>query len=198
MSRHGAPERIAIRLARLIAGPDRRLWLDAMEAELDHLPRQRRLDWAFGILAAAAKDGAARAIPPLALLIALPCLAFAAVDPAFKSIMQIVRATDASVHLALPATHLLPLAAGMLLGTAHRWHHPLRAGTLAFAVHQVVPSLYYNIGREPDFFFWAIDLRPLGIGSEPTVLGLLVLWCLGVMLGTRLREGARNGRAPNR
>ncbi len=191
-------ERIAVRLARLIARAERRLWLDAMEAELVHLEGKPRLDWALGILVAAAKDAAPRAIVPLALLIALPCIAFAAFDPAFKSVLRILRATDMSVHLALPAANMLPLALGLLLGAAHRWRHPLLAGALAFAVHQAVPSIYYNIGREPDFFFWAIDLRPLGIGSEPTVLGLLVLWCLGVMLGTRLRDGPRSRRVPNR
>ena len=195
MSRRDLPERIALRLARLIAGPERGNWLDAMEAELDHLQGRPRLHWALGILAAAAKDSAARAVIPLALLITLPCLAFAAFDPACKSILRILHVINASVHFALPAAYLLPLAAaGMLLGAAHRWRHPLLAGVLAFAVHQVIPSLYYNIGRQPDFFFWAIDLRPFGISGEPTVLGLLVLWCLGVMLGTRLREGPRNRR----
>lgn len=198
MSRSGTLERIALALARLIAGPERRKWLYGIEAELAHLPPKRRLDWALGAVVAATKARAPDAALALALLIALPCLAVVAHDPAFKSALRILRVIDASVHLALPTANLLPFAAGMLLGAAHPWRHPLLAGTLAFAVHQVIPSLYYNIGRERDFFFWAIDLRPFGIGSEPTVFGLLVLWCLGTLLGTRLREGPRNRRPARR
>jgi hypothetical protein len=84
MSKAGLPERIAMALARIVAGPERKVWLDAMEAELDALP-DRRFDWALGSLVAAVKDrgwrergyALALILAPTAALAAIPITALA-------------------------------------------------------------------------------------------------------------------------
>lgn len=196
-------ERIVIGLARLVAGPERRLWLDAMEAELAYLPAGRRLDWALGGLVAAIKDRAPRGALALALLAALPWLAAAAVGPAFELGKVVIRAVDGPIQLALPATNLLPLVFGILLGAVHRWRRPVAAGTVAFLLHQLGPALYWSIAWRPVLVLTVADLGPLGI-DDPTVMlpvmlgAALAFWCLGLWLGTRLRERLRGGRPSRR
>jgi hypothetical protein len=191
-------ERLVFKLARFIAGPERRHWLDAIQAELDHLPRAHRLDWALGAFVAAVKDAAPRALLALGLLIGFPWLAAAAGgSPALNLGVAIFRAVGAPFDLLLPATYPLPLLAGILLGAVHRWRYPVLVGAIAFALHQVGPSLYRHVTYGSSrFYFWSPDMRPLGLDNPwLAIAGIFVLWCVGLWLGTRLRERLGGGPA---
>ena len=190
MSRRSLSERIALSLARFVAGPERRAWLDAMEAELDHLPA-RRLDWALGSLVAAAKDRFARERLTLALFAVLPACAAAAVVPVTALATMVVRATEMSPDLLGPILFPLPFLGAVMLGAARPWRRPLVAGAVGFAVYQAGPSAFMHFAWGGHFGLWAPNLWHYGIHPAISVGATFALWCLGAALGARIGKRRR-------
>ena len=187
MIRPSLPERIAIKLARLIAGRERRRWLDAMEAELDYLPTHR-LDWALGTLVAAVKDRLARDRLALASLVVLPAGAAVAVLPVTALAMAVVEATGLSMGLLGPVLFPVPLLFAVLLGASRAWRRPLMAGLLGFLVYQAGPSAFFHFAWGSEFGLWAPNLAHYGIHPAVSVAGVFASWGLGAVAGTRLRR----------
>jgi hypothetical protein len=177
-------------LARLVAGPERARWLDAMEAELDVLPA-RRLDWALGSLVAALKDRFARERLTLALFAVLPACAAAAVLPVTALAAIVFRATGLSMDLLGPVLFPIPFLCAALLGAARPWQRPMVAGSLGFAVYQAGPSAFMHFVSGSSFGFWAPNLGHYGIHPAISVAGTFGLWCLGTALGARIGKRRR-------
>ena len=186
-------ERTAIGLARIVAGPERREWLDAIEAELSVLV-SRRLDWALGGLVAAAKDRAARDRLDLALLAFLPACAAVAVLPVTAVAAVAIRETNLSTDLLGPVLFPSPFLFAILLGAAGRWRRPAVTGALGFAIYQVGPSAFFHFAWGNSFGLWAPNLMQYGIHPSVSVAGTFALWCLGAVLGARI--GARRRGSP--
>lgn len=188
MSRPSLSERIALRLARFIAGPERSRWLDAMEAELDHLPA-RRLDWALGSLVAAVKDRFARDWPFGLALGVLP--GFAVVAALLLSAVTFValKAAGLPVVPAYLAQILAPLPFAYLLGRVRPVWPALWVGAAGFLAYQALPFIAWRlmIGSGV-WFFWGPTLFPLGL---PVPLALPV-WLAGAWWGaTAARHASR-------
>ena len=187
-------ERAAISLARIVAGPERRDWLDAIEAELSVL-RSRRLDWALGSLVAAVKDRALRDRFGLALLAFLPACAAVAVLPVTALAAVAIREMNLSSDLLGPVLFPIPFLFAMLLGAARRWRRPLVvAGVLGFAIYQAGPSAFFHFAWGNSFGLWAPNLSQYGVHPSVSVVGTFALWCLGAVLGARLGARRRGRR----
>lgn len=196
MSKMRWTERTAISLARIVAGPERREWLDAMEAELSVLP-SRRLDWALGSLVAAVKDRAVRDRLGFALLAVLPACAAVAVLLVTALAIATIHAAGLSTDLLGPILLPIPFLFAVLLGAARRWRHPAVAGALGFAIYQAGPSAFFHFAWGNSFGFWAPNLWQYGVHPAVSVAGTLALWCLGTMCGARVSARRRRRRLPN-
>ena len=177
--------------ARLVAGEDRRTWLDAMEAELEHMPA-RRVDWALGSLVAAIKDRIARDWTYAAALAALPTAALAAI-PLMQLVSFALRsATGLSALQLTPLTTVSPLPFALLLGAVAHRRRPLLAGALAFAVYQAIPAIGFSLLFGTYVYVrWEMNLSFYGL-LPPYGLALTAgLWIAGAWLGARW---ARNRR----
>jgi hypothetical protein len=190
------PERTAISLARIVAGPERREWLDAIEAELSILP-SRRLDWALGSLVAAVKDRAVRDRHALALFAVVPACAAVAVLPVTALAAAAFGATGLSNDLLGPILLPIPFLFAMLFGAARRWRRPAVVGALGFAIYQAGPSAFFHFAWGNSFGFWAPNLAQYGIHPAVSVAGTLALWCLGTALGARIGERRRRRARPD-
>lgn len=193
-------ERIALRLARFVAGPARSHWLDAMEAELDHLPA-RRLDWALGSLVAAIKDRVAREKLALAALVVLPLAAAAAVLPVTALSAFVLRTAGLPFDGLGAVLVPIPLPFAVLLGAALRWRRPAVIGALAFAAWQAGPALFLHLAWGNGMALWGPNLASYGIHPAVPIAGTLALWCVGVCAGAALRNRRARMRAkrhPNR
>jgi hypothetical protein len=181
VSRSNLPERIVLGLARIIAGPERRHWLDAMEAELAHLPT-RRLDWTLGSLVAAVKDRSAREWRFGLALGILPGLAVAATLPATLFLMMAVKAAGLPQLLIYTGQVLAPLPFAWLLGRLRPAWSALWVGAAGFVAYQALPFIAWRvlIGNGM-WFFWGPTLFPLGV---PVPL-VLPIWLLGAWWGAR-------------
>jgi hypothetical protein len=178
-------ERAAIKLARIVAGPERRYWVDAMEGELDHLP-SRRLDWALGSLVAATKDRAARERTYALALVALPTAALTTL--AFLTVLRamIARATGFGMMELMPLAALAPAPFAFALGVMrpHRW--AWLSALAAFALYQAVPAIGFSIvwGTRVSAR-WEPNLTAIGLHPPFGLLTSLVLWFAGAWLGGR-------------
>jgi hypothetical protein len=193
MSRRSLSERIALGLARFVAGPERRAWLDAMEAELDHLPA-RRLDWALGSLVAAVKDRAGRDWPFGLALGVLPGFAFVAtiVVAGFSSL--VLATAGLPVASAYVALALAPLPFAYALGRIRPAWPALWVGTTGFLAYQALPFVAWRVlFGDGWWFFWGTTLWPFGV---PVPL-VLPVWLLGAWWGARAGR-RRTGRLPSR
>jgi hypothetical protein len=190
VSRRSLAERIALGLARVIAGPERRRWLDALEAELDHLAT-RRIDWALGSLVAAVKDRARRDWTFGLALGMLP--GFAVVATALFTAVSAVAHNVAGlpVMLAYLAQILAPLPFAWLLGRVRPAWPALWVGVLGFVAYQALPYITWRvlIGSGV-WFFWGPTLFPLGV---PVSL-VLPVWLLGTWWGARAGRRAACAR----
>jgi hypothetical protein len=176
-------ERTAIRLARIVAGPERRQWVDAIEAELDHLPA-RRLDWALGSLIAATKDRAARERTYALALVALPTAALATL--AFLLVLRamIARATGLGMMEIMPLAALAPAPFAFALGVMRPRRWAWLSALPAFALYQAVPAIGFSIiwGTRVSAR-WEPNLSAIGLPPPFGLLTALVLWCTGAWLG---------------
>lgn len=195
MNRASLTEQVVIRLARFVAGPERRAWLDAMEAELDHLT-SRRLDWVLGSLVAAVKDRWAREWPTLALFAAIPASTAAAVVPVTAIAQSTFSATGISPHLLGPVLLPLPFLGAVLLGLARPWRRPVITGLLGFALYQAGPSAFMHFAWGSSFGLWAPNLAQYGVHPAISVAATFTLWSLGAALGVRVGNQRRDSRSP--
>lgn len=172
-------------IARFVAGPERSDWLDAIEAELDHLPA-RRLDWALGSLVAAVKDRAAREWSFALALVLGPTAALAAIPVIAIASASISGPTGLSTLQLMPLTVLSPLPFAIMLGAVRPRFSPLVAGALGFAAYQAIPAIALTVimGRYA-YFRWEANLSHYGLLPPSGLLATLALWCAGAWLGAR-------------
>jgi hypothetical protein len=184
MSRHGARERIVILLARFIAGPERRHWLDAMEAELDALP-DRRLDWALGSLVAAAKDRAWRERAYALALVLAPTAALAAIPIASIALSLLAELTSLTVLQFTPIIALTPLPFAMALGALNPRRPAFVSGALGFAAYLAIPAIALPLLFAPYVYVrWEATLSAYALPPSGLV-GSLGLWCFGAWAGAK-------------
>jgi hypothetical protein len=168
--------RIVLRVARRIAGAERRDWITAMEAETDAAGRHAT-QWALGCLYAAARDRLIRdsmfliallTLPVLALLIAVPLSLFAAVSAHRLGVPTLA---------IVPILLLGPLPAAWLLGRLRPSYSPVAVGTLGFLLHQAVPTIamWSMTGRLPNFVAPNVTYY-----NMPASAGLAASWIVWV------------------
>lgn len=186
MSRRSLAERFALGLARVVAGPERRPWLDAIESELDHLPA-RRLDWALGSLVAAVKDRLGRDWPFGLALGLLPGLAVVATVPLTTLSFVAIKAAGLPLALGYLAQIVAPAPFAWLLGRIRPAWPALWVGAAGFVAYQALPYIAWRalIG-DGVYFFWGPTLYPLGV---PVPL-VLPMWLLGAWWGAKARRRA--------
>jgi hypothetical protein len=191
MSSPNLPERIAIGLARIVAGPERRRWLEAMESELAHL-QERRLDWALGSLVAAVKDRFARdwtfglALGLLPGFAVVAGLVFTAVSVPLLKLAGLVPWPA----LFVPQV-LAPLPFAYLLGRVRPRWPALRVGAIGFLAQQGLPYVAWRVLiGDGMFFFWGPTLWPLGVPVPLT----LMTWLAGAWWGARMARHASRAR----
>lgn len=165
-----------LRLANLIAGPDRQDWVMAMAAET-HAAGPRGNQWALGGLYAATKDRMIRDALFLAALIMLPAFALVLVIALTFVIFLGTLTLGVPDFIAVPLTLLGPLPVAWLLGMMRPKYPPLLVGTIAFFLHQAVPAIT----------MWAFFGNLPSIGSPsmpyfdiPGCVGLLASWLIWV------------------
>lgn len=190
MSRRSLPERIALGLARIVAGPQRRRWLDAIEAELDHLPT-RRLDWALGSLVAAIKDRAGRDWAFGLALGALPGFAVGAAILSSVVAFAVLKATGLPMALGYLGQVLGPVPFAFLLGRVRPSWPALGVGVAGFLAYQALPFIAWRllVGSGASFF-WGPTLWPMGV---PLPL-VLPAWLAGVWWGATAARRARKAK----
>lgn len=188
MSRPRLPERLAMRLARFVAGPERRHWMDAMQAELEHLPA-RRIDWALGSLVAALKDRAAREWRFGIALGILPGFAVAATLLLSAISFAALNAAGLPIVPGYLAQILAPLPFAVLLGRLRPGWPALWVGAAGFLAYQALPFVAWRLAIGSGvWFFWGPTLWPLGV---PLPL-VLPIWLLGAWWGaTAARRTSR-------
>lgn len=178
------PERIAMTLARIVAGPERTVWLDAMEAELDALP-DRRFDWALGSLVAAAKDRAWRERGYALALIVAPTAALAAIPMTSLTLSLLAELTRPSVLQFTPIIALTPLPFAMALGALRPRRSPLVSGALGFAAYLAIPAIALPLLFAPYVYVrWQATLSAYGLPPSG-LIGSLGLWCFGAWAGAK-------------
>jgi len=186
------PERIAMTLARIVAGPERKVWLDAMEAELDALP-DRRFDWALGSLVAAVKDRAWRERSYALALILAPTAALAAIPIAALALSQLAELTRPTVLQFTPIIALTPLPFAMALGALRPQRSALVSGALGFAAYLAIPAIALPLLFAPYVYVrWQATVSAYGLPPSG-LIGSLGLWCFGAWAGakrTLRRRGA--------
>jgi hypothetical protein len=178
-------ERAIMGTARVIAGRERRTWLDAMEAELLTL-RSGRLDWALGSFVASVKDRVARDwIFALALTV-LPSAALAAVPILSMLSVTIARATGLTTLQLMPVVALAPAPFAFLLGAVRPRLSPWLKGLAAFALYQAIPVIGFMLlfGAYVTVR-WEANLSAIGLTPPLGLLSALLLWCAGSWLGSR-------------
>jgi hypothetical protein len=180
-------ERLALRLARAIAGPDRRVWIDALEAELRELDRGRT-DWVLGGLVAAIKDRAWRERGYALAVIAAPTAALASIP--FASLLTSALADAAGLSLALsPIVALSPLPFAVALGMVRPRRSAIISGTLGFTVYQALPAVTLPLlFGQYVYVRWEANLSAYGLLPPSGFIGSLGLWCFGAWAGA---SGAR-------
>jgi hypothetical protein len=182
-------------LARFIAGDERRSWLDAMEAELAHLP-ERRLDWALGSLVASVKDRMARDWPFGLALGLLPGLAVVTAFFLTAATIPLLKLSGLSPSLALYLQVFAPLPFAYLLGRVRPIWPALWVGLAGFLVYQIMPALAWRTLIGPGMaFYWGPSLWPLGL---PVPVALLT-WLVGTRWGRTAarRRVARKANPPS-
>lgn len=180
MNRRSLSERIALGLARFVAGPDRRRWLDAMDAELDHLSA-RRLDWALGTLVAAVKDRTARDWPRAVAILALPSAAMAGIPLVVQASSALARTTGLPHEQAMPLLALASLTLAQAIGATRT--RGSGGSVLTFAGRALA----------------AITLSLLFALLPPSALFGTIAWCAGAWLGARWMRADRGAaRTPSR
>jgi hypothetical protein len=183
-------ERAIIKLARIVAGPERRQWVDAIEAELDHLPAGR-LDWALGSLVAAVKDRVGRDWPFGLALGVLPGFAVVAVFVSTAAIAVSHKQTGLPPSAALLAQILAPLPFAWLLGRVRPAWPTLAVGAAGFLAYQIMPWAAWHALVGPGvWLFWGPTLTPLGL---PLPL-VLPSWLAGAWWGATAARRARRKR----
>lgn len=178
-------ERAVISLARVVAGRDRRYWLDAIEAELAQL-RVGRMDWALGSLVAASKDRAARDGRFGIAMVALSGAALIAAALSGVPLGVLADLTGTSDLLWTPLMALAPLPFAYLLGrTRPRWP-PLWLGAAAFLVYQIGPVIVWRVTIGSGMhLLWGPNMYSLGIQHPLQVPAVLLVWLAGVWWGAR-------------
>jgi hypothetical protein len=191
MSKAGLPERIAMALARIVAGPERKVWLDAMEAELDALP-DRRFDWALGSLVAAVKDRGWRERGYALALILAPTAALAAIPITALALSLLAELTSPTVLRFTSIIALTPLPFAMALGALRPQRSALVSGALGFAAYLAIPATALPLLFEPYVYVrWQATLSAYGLPPSGFA-GSLVMWCGGAWAGA---QSARRPRS---
>jgi hypothetical protein len=185
MTRLSPAERVIMGLARAIAGRERRYWLDAMEAELVHLPA-RRFDWALGSLVAAVKDRAAREWKFAFALLGLSGAAILAAGLSAIPVRIAADLTNSSMLQWMPLMALAPLPFAYLLGRIRPAWSPLWLGTMAFLAYQIMPAIVWRalIGDGMSLL-WGPNLWSWGVPHPFQVLIVLLVWLIGVWWGAK-------------
>jgi hypothetical protein len=196
VKRSSLVERAVMGLTRLIAGPERRHWIEAMEAELAHLP-ERPVDWALGSLVAAVKDKAWRERPLAAALAVLPALGLFTMVPLTVLAGMLARALGEPTLTTAPLVGLAPLPAALLLGALRPRSSAWLSGACGWLIYQSIPAvalpLLTNNGI-PGYFWWAPNLSPFGVFGPSAVVLTLAFWIGGSVAGARwarTRKGSR-------
>ncbi len=184
--------------ARLIAGRQRRRWLDAMEAELRTL-REGRLDWALGSLVASVKDRVARDWPLVVALGALPGAALVAIPPLSMLALTLSRITGLSTLQLMPLVALAPAPFAVVLGAVRPESSPWLKGAVAFALYQVAPAIALSLVFGTYIYVrWEANLSAWGLAQPFGLMATGVVWCAGSWLGARWARGRRRGPPPAR
>ena len=178
---------LLLRFARLVAGPARADWIDAMEAEASTLGRNDT-EWAFGCATAALRDRFWRERKSILLMVLAPVAATLFCLLLFFPLSRLFLAgwlpSWASNVVMLVAPMPFAWMLGRLCGSA-----PLAIASLSFAIFAMIPGLVHWIqfGASPLIFF-APDAEWNGM---PAYLGItcnLLVWLIGASLGSHWRR----------
>jgi len=188
-----AVERLAVRLARAIAGPERRQWIDALEAELSHLDKGRA-DWALGGLVAAIRDRAWRERGYALAVIGAPTAALAFIPFAYLAASLLGDAIGIDAMPPAPLIALSPLPFAMALGMIRPHRPALVPGALGFVLYQAIPAIMLPLlFGQYVYVRWEANLSQFGILPPAGFIGSLVMWCGGAWAGA---SGARRRGNP--
>ncbi|MBD3729072.1 MAG: hypothetical protein IE933_05135 [Sphingomonadales bacterium] len=183
-------------IARWLAGPEQREWIDAMQAEACD-DAQPALGWAAGAVLSAARLRAARDWQLVAALLLAPPLALAVFLAVFFATAMVGRAAGLGT---LPFTTPLVMALAVLPfayalgrirpGRAAKW-----LGLGAFLAFQALPPAIFSLAfGAPFVFWWGLNVAVYNLPWHVGYLANLAVWIAGAVLGGRHRR-AIAGRA---
>jgi hypothetical protein len=146
--------RLLLQIARWIAGPERREWIDAMEAEAV-LADANSISWAVGCLLASVRDRLLRERYSMLAVVLLPPIVFALNMVLFVPTVQLVDAL-AWPHLTLVGFALVtPVPFAFAMGLFMPLRRALTTGLLCGVVNELVNIVFFWIyfGQGPEIWF---------------------------------------------
>jgi hypothetical protein len=182
--------RFLFRFARMIAGRDRREWVDAMEAEAASAGGESDL-WAAGCLWAAIKDRFAREWRFVLAVLLLPIASYGVQLILFFPVVWLSQKLGLPRWTFIAVNAALPLALAFVLGRMRPGLGAYLALPLSFAIWVMAPLVVFWISFGDSPFSW--------FGSNatwfmmPPLVGLscaFLVWLAGAWLGSRSRRVA--------
>lgn len=171
MSAPGVFARLAMRLARRIAGRERSEWTAAMAAELD-AAQGHEAAWAVGCLSAAVTDRMKRDGLFLLALVAAPPAGFMLSALLMLGLAALAHPWRLPATIWLGGVVILPLAVPALLA----YRRPQHVGLVGGLLHLLLPSLYM-------FVRWGVPVERW-LSMDRQVYNLS--WPFGLALGVLL------------
>lgn len=190
--------RVVLRAARLIAGPRRAEWADAMEAEASSADSQSTA-WALGCVWAAFVDRALHARWFFGMILLLPATAFYWRTAVFFSTAWFMEKGWLPDWITLGLWILSPFPIAFFFGRMRQGSSAYVALMISFILDEFVPFLigWIRLGISPLIWFQPnSNWYKVGdsLRMSPTV-GLtcdLLVWLVAMWLGTRSLRAAAN------
>lgn len=176
--------RLLFRIARMIAGRERREWIDAMQTEAA-IDGSGGHEWGMGSVLAALKDRASRDGFLMVAIVLTPIAALVFSLLLFFPMSRLFMADLLPSWIYSLTMLLVGLPFGWFLGRL-RPKAAMAAVSVSFAIFVAIPMMVFwaGTGRSPLIFF-APDANWYGM---PTYIGLtagLLVWLVGARLGSR-------------
>jgi hypothetical protein len=184
--------RLLLRIARWIAGPERREWIDAMHAEA-HLTDASSISWAAGCLLASVRDRLVRERYSMLAIVLLPVIVFAVNKVLFVPTVHLVDALGWP-HLTLVGFALVtPVPFAFAIGLFMPLRRALTTGLLCGVANELVNIVFFWIyfGQGPEIWFHK--------GSTVYMMTPILGWACGIafwIAGAWLGAAARRRKRP--
>ena len=185
--------RLLLQIARWIAGPERREWIDAMEAEASE-PRTDSTGWAAGCLAASLKDRLARDWWLALAIIFLPLSMVV-----WKTVVLMLPLYNwIGPWLTIGLWICSPFPIALLFGRSHQGPSAYVAVVISFVIAEtIVPILMWVQMGIPLHTWFGADTNWYKTGDSAAIgpaVGIICdffVWTIGAWVGMRLGRRMR-------